>query len=39
MVAEEDEDLGNLINNKYTKNMLNLLKYLCIYLAKMNYHE
>ena len=39
MTTEEDEELGNLINKKYTKNMLNLLKYVCIYLAKMNCHD
>ena len=39
MITDEDEDLGSLINNKYTKNMLNLLKYVCIYLAKMNCHD
>ena len=26
-------------NALYTKNMINLLKYVCIYLAKMNYHD
>ena len=36
---EEDIKLGNLINKKYTKNMLNLLKYVCIYLGKMNCHD
>jgi len=39
MTTDEDEDLGNIINKKYTKNMLNLLKYVCIYLAKMNCHD
>jgi hypothetical protein len=39
MTTDEDEELGNLINKKYTKNMLNLLKYVCIYLAKMNCHD
>ena len=38
-LSEEDEKLGNLINKKYTKNMLNLLKYVCIYLGKMNCHD
>ena len=36
---EDDVKLGNLINKKYTKNMLNLLKYVCIYLGKMNCHD
>ena len=36
---EDDIKLGNLINKKYTKNMLNLLKYVCIYLGKMNCHD
>jgi len=39
MTTEEDDDLGNIINKKYTRNMLNLLKYVCIYLAKMNCHD
>lgn len=26
-------------NALYTKNMINLLKHVCIYLAKMNYHD
>ena len=39
MITDEDEELGGLINKKYTKNMLNLLKYVCIYLAKMNCHD
>ena len=38
-LKEEDVQLGNLINNKYTKNMVNLLKYVCIYLGKMNCHD
>ena len=37
--TEDDDELGNMINKKYTKNMLNLLKYVCIYLAKMNCHD
>ena len=36
---DEDVKLGNLINKKYTKNMLNLLKYVCVYLGKMNCHD
>ena len=36
---EDDIQLGNIINKKYTKNMLNLLKYVCIYLGKMNCHD
>ena len=39
ITTEEDEQLGNVINKKYTKNMLNLLKYVCVYLAKMNCHD
>ena len=39
MTTDEDDELGNIINKKYTKNMLNLLKYVCIYLAKMNCHD
>ena len=35
----DDIELGNEINKKYTKNMLNLLKYVCIYLSKMNCHD
>ena len=38
-MTEEDEQLANVINKKYTKNMLNLLKYVCVYLAKMNCHD
>lgn len=38
-LSEDDVKLGNLINKKYTKNMLNLLKYVCIYLGKMNCHD
>ena len=39
IMTEEDEALANMINKKYTKNMLNLLKYVCVYLAKMNCHD
>ena len=38
-LKEEDVKLGELINLKYTKNMLNLMKYVCIYLGKMNCHD
>ncbi len=38
-MTEEDENLAKIINKKYTKNMLNLLKYVCVYLAKMNCHD
>jgi len=38
-LSEDDVKLGSLINKKYTKNMLNLLKYVCIYLGKMNCHD
>ena len=39
--AENDKDfkLSKMINKLYTKNMLNLLKTVCIYLAKMNCHD
>ena len=36
---DDDINLGKEINKIYTKNMLNLLKYVCIYLAKMNCHD
>ena len=36
---DDDVKLGKKINKKYTKNMINLLKYVCIYLAKMNCHD
>ena len=39
IMTEEDEQLANMINKKYTKNMLNLLKFVCVYLAKMNCHD
>ena len=38
-LSDDDVKLGNIINKKYTKNMLNLLKYVCIYLGKMNCHD
>ena len=38
-LKEEDTKLGNLINQKYTKNMINLMKYVSIYLGKMNCHD
>ena len=38
-LSEDDVKLGSLINKKYTKNMLNLLKYVCVYLGKMNCHD
>jgi len=38
-LSEDDIKLGKIINKKYTKNMLNLLKYVCIYLGKMNCHD
>jgi len=37
--SEDDEKLAKQINKIYTKNMLNLLKYVCIYLGKMNCHD
>ena len=36
---EDDKNLEKLINKLYTKNMLYLLKNVCIYLAKMNCHD
>ena len=39
IITDEDDDLAIIINQKFTKNMLNLLKYVCIYLAKMNCHD
>ena len=36
---ENDIKLGELMNKLYTKNMLNLLKIVCLYLAKMNCHD
>ena len=36
---EDDKNLEKLINKLYTKNMLYLLKTVCIYLAKMNCHD
>jgi len=38
-LSEDDIKLGKIINKKYTKNMLNLLKYVCVYLGKMNCHD
>lgn len=37
--TESDTKLGNIINKIYTKNMVNLLQHVCIYLAKMNCHD
>ena len=36
---ENEIELGKLINKLYTKNMLYLLKTVCLYLAKMNCHD
>ena len=36
---ENEKKLGELINKLYTKNMLYLLKTVCLYLAKMNCHD
>ena len=36
---ENEIELGKLINKLYTKNMLYLLKAVCLYLAKMNCHD
>ena len=38
-MTDDDIELGKTINRIYTKNMINLLKYVCIYLAKMNCHD
>ncbi len=35
----EEKELGKFINKLYTKNMINLLNYVCVYLAKMNCHD
>ena len=34
-----DKGLDIIMNKLYTKNMLNLLNHVCIYLAKMNCHD
>lgn len=34
-----DTDIFNLFNKIYTSNMLNLLKHVTVYLAKMNCHD
>jgi hypothetical protein len=36
---EEEKKIGKFINKLYTKNMINLLNYVCVYLAKMNCHD
>ena len=36
---EKNKILINIMNKLYTKNMLKLLKTVCIYLAKMNCHD
>jgi hypothetical protein len=36
---EKNKILMNIMNKLYTKNMLKLLKTVCIYLAKMNCHD
>lgn len=36
---DKDSKLSKLMNRLYTKNMLNLLKTVCLYLAKMNCHD
>ena len=38
-MTDDDIELGKTVNKIYTKNMINLLKYVCIYLAKMNCHD
>ena len=34
-----EKENSDIINKIYTKNMINLLFYVCIYLAKMNCHD
>ena len=34
-----DKEFSEIINKIYTKNMINLLNHVCIYLAKMNCHD
>ena len=34
-----DKNTQNVLNKLYTKNMLNLLNHVCVYLAKMNCHD
>ena len=34
-----DKEFSEIINKLYTKNMINLLNHVCIYLAKMNCHD
>ena len=34
-----DKEFSDIINKLYTKNMINLLNHVCIYLAKMNCHD
>ena len=36
---ENEKNFGKLMNKIYTKNMLHLLKIVCLYLAKMNCHD
>jgi hypothetical protein len=36
---ENNKNLVKMMNKLYTKNMLHLLKTVCIYLAKMNCHD
>ena len=36
---KNEEELRKMINKLYTKNMLYLLKTVCLYLAKMNCHD
>ncbi|MCQ2819159.1 MAG: hypothetical protein MJ252_17995 [archaeon] len=37
--TEEDKKLKEITTKLYTKNMLNLLNHVCLYLAKMNCHD
>jgi hypothetical protein len=34
-----DNNTHHILNKLYTKNMLNLLNHVCVYLAKMNCHD
>ena len=37
--TQSEKELDIIMNKLYTKNMLNLLNHVCIYLAKMNCHD
>ena len=38
-VKDKNKELSILVNKLYTENMINLLKCVCVYLAKMNCHD